>query len=102
MKPWRSASDAERRVERLLLVRTIDEDGSLELKPQTGPVAQVAKPVSNGRYFDWETDDQFSPAVNLLLHVVNGRMAELEVYKDDGSEIVVSAFEIDPGRLEVY
>ena len=29
-------------------------------------------------------------------------MAELEIYKDDGSGIAVSAFDIGPARVEVY
>jgi hypothetical protein len=80
MEPWRSVFGAERRVlGRLLAVelpgrdalrlqlddlqdRVIDKNGSLELKRQTGPVAHVAQRVPvNGRYFDQETGDEFSP-----------------------------------------
>jgi len=54
-----------------------------------------------GRYPDG-SDDPVGPAVNLLLHVVDGRLHELEVYKDDGNDFVVGPSEAPPARIEVW
>ena len=78
-----------------LLVRTVDEDGSLALSPAPGSVSAQDKmshegesadsllkqriPVE-GRYFDAD-----GIPVSVLLHVVNGALYELEILKADGS-----------------
>ena len=73
-------------------VSRIDREGSLQFRT-IGPSAAVSQRVPvEGRYLDG-SDDPSGPAVNLSLHVVDGRLHELEVYKDDGSDIVVGPFE---------
>jgi hypothetical protein len=120
MNDWRMPTDRERLViDRLLskrfagrdelvvqlesaMVRSIDDEGSLKIKT-SGPQAPVTRRVPvEGCYFDNETGDNYGPAINLLLHVINGMLDEFEVYKDDGSEIKIGAFEINPARIEVY
>jgi len=116
---WRKMTDREKAlVDRLLsrgfpgrdelaaqlrtaTVSRIDCDGSLEFRV-SGPAANLANgvPVS-GRFVDALGDEQ-GPAVNILLHVADGKLSELEIYKDDGSQIVESPFEIDPMRIDVY
>jgi uncharacterized protein DUF6984 len=117
---WRRLTDQERLVlDRLLskgfsgrdelvaqlqsaMVRPIDDEGSLKIRA-SGPQAPVKRRVPvEGCYFDNETADNFGPAINLLVHVIDGMLDELEVYKDDGSEIRIGAHEIDPARIEVY
>jgi hypothetical protein len=117
---WRDLSERERLVlDRLLtknfsgraelvlplqsaMVRSIDDEGSLKIRT-SGPRAPIRRNVPvEGRYFDTETADGFDPAINLLLHAIDGMLDELEGYKDDGSEIRIGAFEIDPARIEVY
>jgi hypothetical protein len=116
---WRKLTEAERRLlDRLLsnpfagrdelatqvelaTISRIDSEGRLQFRT-TGPDAPVAQRVPvEGSYLDGSTDP-FGPAVHLLLHVVNGRLHELEVYKDDGSDIVVGPFEISPDQIEVW
>lgn len=76
-------------------VARIDSDGSLQFRT-VGPNAPVLQRVPvEGRYSDG-AHTALGPAVNLLLHVVNGRLHELEVYKDDGSVITVCPFEVAP------
>jgi hypothetical protein len=115
---WRVLTDGESAVFKWLLARPfdgrdelaaqlqsarvsrIDAEGSLQFRV-SGPVAKVVTRVPvEGRYFDGS--EKFGPAVNLLVHVVAGKLHELEIYKDDGSEILRSPFEIDPTEIEVY
>jgi len=37
----------------------------------------------------------------LLLHVIEGRLHELEVYKDDGSDILIGPYEVPLAEIEV-
>jgi hypothetical protein len=66
------------------LVRTIDNEGSLELKPSEGAEsAAVEKRIP----VEAEGADTDGVHVHFLLHVVSGYVRELEVYKDDASPI---------------
>lgn len=82
-------------------VSRIDRDGSLRFRVG-GPRADVPLRVPvEGRYADGP-DGTLGPAVEILLHVVDGRLHELEVYKTDGGAIIDGPFAIDPGRIEVH
>lgn len=115
-RAWRQLTDRERRlVEKLLSpefpgcealrsqletarVSAIDADGSLQFRV-SGPSAEVEQRVpTEGYYFDAE-DGGLRPAVHVLLHVVDGRLDELEVYKDDGSPIMVPLDILDLSQL---
>jgi len=65
------------------LVTEIDENGSLEFKSKIGVKANVNKRIP----VEAEFEDTDGVKVHLLLHVVNGVVKELEIYKDDGSPI---------------
>ncbi len=118
-RSWRKLTEAEKRVlDRLLsspfagreelaaqadraTVSRIDREGSLQFRT-VGPLAPVSQRVPvEGRYLDG-SDDPLGPAVNLLLHGVDGRLHELEVYKDDGNDIVVGPFEIPPDQIALW
>ena len=60
-------------------VRTIDADGSLELRPTGGPRADVVRRIP----VEAESFDGEGATVHLLLHVVDGQMKELEIYRED-------------------
>ena len=79
---------------RNLLVRTIDEEGGLELRSEVGGEAPVVKRIP----VEAEAKDEDGFRVHALLHVVKGRPVELEIYKDDGSAVKrmppASAFEL--------
>ena len=65
-------------------VRTIDQDGSLEIQSTSPALATGVKarvPV------EAEVEDEDGVCIHFLLHVVFGRASELEVYKEDGTEI---------------
>jgi hypothetical protein len=72
-----------------LLVKTIDKEGSLSLRvsPAAFPADVKDRIVAEGNYSDNEDSSDEGPRVHLLLHVVHGRLDELEIYKDDGSPI---------------
>ena len=64
--------------------RTLDPEGSIELDPGTDfGKASVDKRIP----VEAEGVDEDSILVHVLLHVVNGVIKELEIYKDDGSPI---------------
>lgn len=73
--------------------RVIDSDGSFALRA-TGPSARVIHrvPVTGS------TRDDEGIGVEVLLHVVEGLMVEVEVYRVDG-KIVQGA--VDPATLEL-
>lgn len=61
-------------------VRPIDSDGSLELvPPPDSPKAAVVGRVP----VEGEVEDHDGIVVHVLLHVVDGLVAELEIYRDD-------------------
>jgi hypothetical protein len=65
-------------------VRKIDDEGSLELVSTSGPAAMVTERVP----VEGELRDRDGVGVHVLLHVVEGRITELEVFKEDGSEVL--------------
>ena len=64
--------------------RIIDEDGSLELCAETGNKAQV---ITRVPVEAWAADTD-GINVNFLLHVVDGVVKELEIYKSDSTPII--------------
>jgi hypothetical protein len=77
-----------------LQVRLIDDEGSLELYSKTSGRAPVLKRIP----VEAEAKDDDGIVIHALLHVIDGRPTELEVFKEDGSSIrrmpLPSAFEI--------
>ena len=67
-----------------LLVKPIDENGSLDLKCKTPTVAPVEKRIPT----EAEAVDGDGITIHYLLHVVGGKLKELEVYKDDSSAVL--------------
>jgi hypothetical protein len=72
-----------------LCVKTIDQAGSLSLRPAPSAVPAEVKQrvVAEGHYSDEDESSNEGPQVRLLLHVVKGLLVELEIYKDDGLPI---------------
>lgn len=68
---------------RNILVRTIDHDGSLELRSEVSGQASVVKRIP----VEAEATEASGLRIHALLHVVGGRPVELEIYKDDGSTV---------------
>jgi hypothetical protein len=65
------------------LARTIDSEGSLEFSVTSDERAEVIHRVPvEGEYADAD-----GVPVHVLMHVVNGVLRELEIYKADGSGI---------------
>jgi uncharacterized protein DUF6984 len=83
-----------------LLAKPIDEEGSLSLKVQSPVFAAVVHRVPvEASYPDLDSDPEAGPHVHILLHVVDGLMVELEIYKDDGSCIQALP---DPDKWTVF
>jgi hypothetical protein len=60
------------------MVRQIDSDGSLEFSIANGRPAEVVRRIP----VEAEADDSDGVTMHLLLHVVDGLMNELELYRD--------------------
>ncbi len=65
-------------------VKTIDENGSLEFELNTHIKADVRRRIP----IEGEIEDADGVLIHVLLHVVNGEVKELEIYKDDSSHII--------------
>jgi hypothetical protein len=61
----------------------IDEDGGLALQSVGSPRGAVKWRVPT----EGECKDSDGVGVHVLLHVLDGRMCELELYKEDGSRV---------------
>ncbi|MCJ2047854.1 hypothetical protein MKK58_25435 [Methylobacterium sp. J-078] len=88
---------------RSALARRVDQEGSLRFQadvPRAG--VRVRVPVEGHYHDDGSAPGPHRPAVNLLLHVVDGRLHELEVYKDDGSVIRIQPFAVSLAEIEVF
>ena len=68
---------------RSVLVRIIDEDGSLELKSQVAGLAPVVQRVP----VEAEGKDEDGVIIHLLLHVIDGRPVELEFFREDAATV---------------
>src|SRR5208337_2959704 len=66
-----------------VLVRTIDDDGGLELKSKVEGKAPVVQRVP----IEAEGKDEDGVTIHMLLHVVDGRPVELEFFKEDSSTV---------------
>lgn len=67
------------------LACTIDENRSLKLRPgREAPSAHVAKRIP----VEAEAEDSDGTTIHFLLHVLSGYIEELEIFKDDGSQIL--------------
>jgi hypothetical protein len=61
----------------------IDEDGSVSLRPSIAQKAVVTTRIP----VEGEAQDADGVSIHYLLHVVDGVINELEVYKDDSSRV---------------
>lgn len=62
----------------------LDEDGGLALRCQSVELAPVKQRVPT----EGECVDVDGMTIHILLHVVNGLLHELEIYKDDSSRVL--------------
>jgi hypothetical protein len=62
---------------------TIDEDGSISVRPAIEGKAAVTTRIP----VEAEAQDADGVTIHYLLHVVDGQINELEVYKDDSSRV---------------
>jgi Domain of unknown function (DUF6984) len=78
-----------------MLACTIDENGSLDLLPRPELIASVEKRVPS----EGEAVDADGIMIHYLLHVVSGRLKELEIYKEDSSKVVRHP---DPDNIDAF
>ena len=64
--------------------RELDAHGCLEFKVEIDVEAETKFRVPT----EGEAEDVDGVTVHVLLHIINGKLNELEIYKDDGSEIL--------------
>jgi hypothetical protein len=76
--------DALRKQMATALVRTLDEDGGLEISPAEASVPAI---VSRRIPVEAEAEDVDGVPIHLLLHVVDGMARELELFREDGKTV---------------
>ena len=76
--------------------RQLDDDGNLTLRVAGGPPAPVRWRVPTEGWCN-DTDGM---EIQVLLHVVDGMMKELEIYKLDGSKVLRSPKPEDMGLFQ--
>ena len=75
------------------LVEPIDRNGSLEFAVRT----DVKTPVRWRIPVEGEAQDEDGVTIHVLLHVIEGKVDELEIYKDDVQNEVST--KVDPYRM---
>ena len=116
---WRALKDAEAAVLGFLLSREfpgrdelvvqsqsarvseIDREGSLQFRV-TAPLAPVETRVPTEAHYLDGTDDEYGPAVHILLHVVDGKLSEVEIFKNDDSEIITGPYAVALSHLRFF
>ena len=85
-----------------LSVQPVFDDGTLDLFPVEGsePAKVDGRVVLTASYLDAPGVPN-GPRVDILIHVVNGVLNEMEVYKDDGTPIVIAAADMDVARMSL-
>jgi len=83
LKPNFPGRDEIQKILNSVQVRTLDEEGSLELHSDVPGIVSGAKAIP----VEAEANDSDGVPIHVLLHVVHGRPNELEIYKDDSSTI---------------
>jgi hypothetical protein len=62
--------------------------------------------VVEGFYDDEPSSDKslfrVAKLVRLALHVIHGRVSELEIYREDGGQILLDPYEIDLSKVHFY
>jgi hypothetical protein len=64
-------------------VRRIDGDESLEFALDDGPRAEVVRRIP----VEAEGEDADGVTIHILLHVLDGVMKELEIFREDGGSV---------------
>ncbi len=76
------------------LAREIDREGSLEFSVEPDPWIETKYRVP----VEAECKDSDGVTIHLLLHVLDGRLSELEIFKEDSSPVFTKP---TPHRLHV-
>ncbi|MEW5745817.1 MAG: hypothetical protein AB1805_10340 [Nitrospirota bacterium] len=76
------------------LAKQIDQDGSLKFNIKADVKANVKRRIP----VEAEIEDEDGTIIHILLHVVDGKLDELEFYKEDGSPIIKVP---DPSKLRL-
>ena len=79
------------------LVETLDENGSLRFTVTCLILANVFRRVP----IEAQALDSDGAWIHLLLHVVNGKVAELEIYKDDSTPVTSDLMSVE-WELAIY
>jgi hypothetical protein len=77
------------------LVRTIGPNGCLEFQVNSQVKADVKWRIPTEAH----VPDADGMSINILLHVIDGKLKELEIYKSDSSPVIKMP---DPAALEIW
>jgi hypothetical protein len=76
------------------VVRQVDTDGSIAFNVESKTIAPVMRRIP----VEAEAKDRDGVPIHFLMHVVDGKIHELEIYKADGSKITQMP---EPSDLEL-
>lgn len=65
------------------LVRSLDTNGSVSFVRVEGPSAKVVRRIP----VEAEVEDEDGTIIHVLLHVLDGRLNELEIYREDSGPV---------------
>lgn len=80
--PFPGSDDLAKQVKNCL-VRSIDENGSLDFLVKEDPTEKVSSPVP----VEAEAEDLDGTTIHILMHVIDGIARGIEVYKEDSSSV---------------
>lgn len=80
------------------LVTTLDENGSLRLHPGDTMRAVVSRRIP----VEASYPDADGMVVHVLLHVIDGRLYELEVYREDSGRVLVPSTETEALEVDLW
>jgi hypothetical protein len=95
--PFEGASALARQLA-TTLVAPLDENGSLRLQPGDAVPAVVNRRIP----VEASYPDADGVVVHVLLHVVDGRLNELEVYREDSGRVLVPSTETRALEVDLW
>lgn len=83
------------------MVRRIDRNGSLRFQIGSGPPVLINQRIAIEGFYADDVGGR-GRLVHLLVHVVDEKLHGLEIYKEDGSPILIDPYEVDIQKIYYY
>jgi len=94
-RPFPGSEAIEEQLQEGFMVQSVGSDGTLDFFTKAGPKAIVHNSVP----VEGEAEDVDGITIHFLLHVIEGTVRGIEVYKDDSSPVIEMP---DPSELRIF